>query len=88
MPMNEFCGPGRHHSLGCSDGNGFFARPCPHCRRQKPLDEKHAAIYNLPVGSLVPQKLEPEVSAEDLEELSLPEPRDGRRRPMRSRRLG
>ena len=37
----------------CADSAGFFARPCPGCLRQKPLDERHAAIYELPVGHLI-----------------------------------
>lgn len=37
----------------CLDGEGFFLKPCPSCQKQKPLDEKHAEIYCLPVGHLI-----------------------------------
>lgn len=35
----------------CIDSRGFWARPCPSCLSQKPLDSGHAALYGEPVGS-------------------------------------
>lgn len=37
----------------CLDFRGFFARPCPSCGQQQPLDEAHARLFRLPVGHLV-----------------------------------
>jgi len=34
-------------------GAGFFARPCIGCQIQRPLDEKAAAAYGQPVGTLL-----------------------------------
>lgn len=36
----------------CKDGKGFYARPCPGCENQKPLDWAHSLVYDLPEGSL------------------------------------
>lgn len=36
----------------CVDGKGFYARPCA-CGRQKPLNERTAAIYQWPVETMM-----------------------------------
>lgn len=37
----------------CSDGQGFYARPCPGCYRQRGCDIKHAKVYRVHVGERV-----------------------------------
>ncbi len=37
----------------CVDGQGFYARQCPRCGKQKPLGGKQSLAYGLPVGAII-----------------------------------